>query len=137
MRQIPLNLSQVWLVQCKPHEYRQFSPYEFKHAFKKWQSLFTNNILSEKNIWNWMFSFRKSQMSFSGWYFYNIKLQMKTNAVVVTWGTIWAHPPRLTSGTPISVSACLTVQRAWQGTVFAVIIPVTSYNKRHYVKKYV
>lgn len=136
MRQLPLNLSQVWLVQCKPHKYRQFSPYEFKHAFKKWQSLFTN-IFKVKKIYETKFSASENlKCLFLGFYFYNKALNEK-NAVVVTRCTIWAHPPRLTSGTPISVSACLTVQRAWQGTFFAVIIPVTSYNRRLYVKRYV
>lgn len=55
MRQLPLNLSQVWLVQCKLHEYRQFSPYEFKHALKKLQSLFTN-ISKVKKIYETEFS---------------------------------------------------------------------------------
>lgn len=31
-KQLPLNLSHVWFIQCSPHAYRQFSPYDWSHS---------------------------------------------------------------------------------------------------------
>lgn len=31
-KQLPLNLSHVWFIQCSLHAYRQFSPYDWSHS---------------------------------------------------------------------------------------------------------